>query len=439
MSRSHTHVSRAVHNSAWLLLERGITLGLHFIVGILIARYLGPEAFGSLSYAIAFVSLLAVIPYLGLASTVVQELVNDQGGQSEIIGTVVWAKMAAAVAAIALGILVATLVVDEPRDRMLILLASFSILFDVGAAIRLLFEARTDVRQVALVSIGATATASLARIVAVIAMAPLWVFAALITAQSALAAAGYLVAYRRAHRGKKFPFRWERAKQLLGKSWPLIVSSGAAVLYLKIDQVMLGQMLGMSAVGTYEVAARLSEVWYFLPTAVAASIFPRLVELRSSDPDRYRRRIKESLRYLFWLSLVIAVPVSLAAPFLVVLFFGEPFREAGAILAIHVWACPAVFMGMAIEKWFVAENLLKYLIARQLVAAALNVGLNLLLIPLYGGVGAAVATVISYTFAYYFSCFTSRRTAVAGRWMTEAIVWPLIQLFRQGRAGSTSH
>jgi PST family polysaccharide transporter len=215
---------------------------------------------------------------------------------------------------------------------------------------------------------------------------------------------------------------------LLSKSWPLIISSAAAILYLKIDQFMLGQMLGMASVGTYAVAARLSEVWYFIPAAVAAAIFPRLVELKSSDPAQYERRIKDSLRYVLWLSLAIALPVSFAAPFIIVALYGDPFREAGLILAIHVWACPAVFMGMIIEKWFVTEDLLKFLIWRQLGAATLNIALNLLLIPLYGGVGAAVATVIAYSFAYYLSCFTSRKTTSAGQWMTEAIVWPLRRL-----------
>jgi Na+-driven multidrug efflux pump len=85
-------------------------------------------------------------------------------------------------------------------------------------------------------------------------------------------------------------------------------------------------------------------------------------------------------------------------------------------------------MGMMVEKWLVSEDLLKFFIGRQLVSAALNVLLNLALIPKFGGVGSAVATVIAYTFAYYLSCFTSSKTATAGRWMSEAMIWPVLWL-----------
>ena len=421
-------------SAGWLVVERVTILLLNFLVGILVARYLAPEAFGALNYAIALVGLLAALPYLGLAGTVVQQLVLERDRQAEIMGTVMWAKAAAGLAALVLANLIAALVVQDIETRLLILLVSMSLLFDASSGIRLIFESRTDVRHLALATSFAAIATALARVGAVALQAPLWVFAAMVALQGALNALGYITLYRRLiDRHLHFPFSWERAKLLFAKSWPLIVSSAAAGIYLRIDQVMLGEMLGMASVGTYAVAARLSEVWYFLPTAVATAIFPRLVELKASDPAKYERRIRESLRYQFWLSLLIAVPVTFAAPLLIVTLYGEPYREAGLILAIHVWAFPAVFMGVVIEKWFVTEDLLKYLIGRQLLAAGVNVALNLLLIPSYGGPGAAVATVISYTLAYYLSCFTSRRTAQAGKWMTEAMLWPLLRL-RPGAA-----
>ena len=431
MTATKGHIRKALDSAGWLVVERVTVLLLNFLVGILVARYLAPEAYGTLSYAVALVGLLAALPYLGLAGTVVQQLVLERERQAEIMGTVMWSKAAAGLAALLLANLVAALAVQDGDTRLLVFLVSLSLLFDASSGIRLVFESRTDVRHLALATSFAGVAAAMARVAAVALHAHLWVFAAMVAIQSALTAFGYIVLYRRfIDKGLHFPFSKARAKLLFAKSWPLIVSSAAASIYLRIDQFMLGEMLGMASVGTYAVAARLSEVWYLLPTAIATAIFPRLVQLKESDPAKYEQRIRESLRYLFWLSLLIAVPVTFLATPLIVTLFGEPYREAGLILAIHVWACPAVFMGQIIEKWFVTEDLLKYLIGRQLMAAAVNVGLNLALIPRYGGAGAAVATVISYTLAYYVSCFTSKRTAQAGRWMTEAMFWPLLRLRR---------
>ena len=156
----------------------------------------------------------------------------------------------------------------------------------------------------------------------------------MVAVQSALTAAGYVFLYRRLiDRHRHLPFSLRRAKLLFAQSWPLIVSSAAAGIYLRIDQFMLGEMLGMASVGTYAVASRLSEVWYMLPAAVATAIFPRLVELKASDPAKYEQRIKQSLRYQFWLSLLIAVPVTFIATPLIVALYGElPADRAAALV-----------------------------------------------------------------------------------------------------------
>jgi PST family polysaccharide transporter len=435
LPRVGPHIRKALTSSAWLLGERALTLLLNFLVSILLARYLGPTNYGSLSYAIAFVALLSSISYLGFGGIVVQELVQDRQSHSETMGVVVYSKFAAALFAVILGNFIAAFIVEDARDRILIVLISFSMLFDVGLGLRLHFEALTQSRSVAVVASATSFVGAMARIVAVALAAPLWVFAAIVSAQAALAAAGYAFVYQRSVGPRsRLRFSVARAKYLFSKSWPLIISFAAATIYLKIDQFMLGQMRGMADVGVYAIAARVSEVWYVLPVAIVSSIFPRLVELRSKDQPRYEQRMRESIRFLFWLGVLVAVPVSIVAQPLIASLFGEEYRAAGRILAIHVWACPAVFMGMIVEKWFVTEELLKFFIGRQLVGAGVNVGLNLVLIPKFGGVGSAVATVIAYTIAYYFSCFTSRRTAPAGVWMTEAIFWPFIRMIGRPRA-----
>jgi O-antigen/teichoic acid export membrane protein len=429
-------VVKVLSSSGWLLSERAITLALNFLVSIVLARYLGPRDFGSLSYALAFVALLGTIPYLGFGAVVVQELVRKPGQHDETMGVVFYSKLAAASLAFGLANVIAYFVIQEPINRLLVLLISFSMLFDASVGLRLHFEARTQAAPVVAVASAANAFGAIARVGAVILMAPLWFFGAIVSIQSAIAAFGFWVIYRNSvGSGSRLLFTRMRARELFGKSWPLIISAAAATIYLKVDQFMLGQMRGMRDVGTFAVAARLSEVWYTLPIAVASSFFPRLIELRSADPARYRRRMQDSVRYLFWLGVLIALPISLLAQPVMTFLFGDPYAVSGTILAIHIWACPAVFMGIAVEKWFVAEDLLKFLIGRQLISALINVLLNLLLIPPFGGVGSAVATVVAYTFAYYLSCFTSSRTRPAGIWMSEAIVWPVIR-WRQRKQSS---
>ena len=95
---------------------------------------------------------------------------------------------------------------------------------------------------------------------------------------------------------------------------------------------------------------------------------------------------------------------------LINLLYGYEYREAGSILAIHIWSALFVFTGVGTSAWFIAEGLTYLSFRKTLLGAITNVILNLFLIPTYSGNGAAVATVISYSIAAFFSNAFSKQT-----------------------------
>ena len=185
------------------------------------------------------------------------------------------------------------------------------------------------------------------------------------------------------------------AKKLLNDSWPLMLSNIAIMVYMKIDQIMLGQMVGDKAVGIYSAASRISEVWYFIPMAVVGSVFPALLEAKKKSQDLYYERLQRLYGLMVWMSLTVALPMTFLAKPLVNLLYGEAYIESGIVLAIHIWASVFVFLGVASSNWFIAENRQILSLQRTVVGMLINIVLNLLLIPAYGVVGAAVATVIA--------------------------------------------
>jgi len=174
LRKAGPHIRKALSSSAWLLSERGLTLFLNFLVSIMLARYLGPQQYGSLSYAVAFVALLSTIPYLGFGAVVVQELVRDRNMHGVTMGVVIYSKIAAAVLAFLLANLIAQLVIHDPHDQLLVLLVSFSLLFDVSLGLRMHFEALTQARSVVVVASASTLLGAIARVVAVGTQSPLW-------------------------------------------------------------------------------------------------------------------------------------------------------------------------------------------------------------------------------------------------------------------------
>jgi len=212
----------------------------------------------------------------------------------------------------------------------------------------------------------------------------------------ALSAAALAVAYlMTGGRFRDWRFRWRTAAELLRVSWPLAVSSLAIITYMKIDQVMLGQMIGSGAVGVYAAATRISELCYFIPVGIVASVFPPLIEVRERDRALYGRRMQQIFDGMTGIALAISVPLALLSPFLVRLFFGAPYEAAGPVLAIHTWASVFVFLAAAQTPWDAAEGLTRLAMRRTLVGAGAKIALNLLLIPRFGLQGAAAATLAS--------------------------------------------
>jgi len=120
------------------------------------------------------------------------------------------------------------------------------------------------------------------------------------------------------------------------------------------------------------------------------------------------------------LSLVIAIPFAILAPLLVEMLFGVNYASSAAILRVHIWAGVAVFLGVASSQYLTAEGQQKMSLYRTLTGLIVNVALNVLLIPTYGAMGAAIATLVSY-FVATFSMIVTRDGAEQVRLMLIAM------------------
>lgn len=175
------------------------------------------------------------------------------------------------------------------------------------------------------------------------------------------------------------------------------------MIYMKIDQIMLGQMIGDEAVGIYSAAVRISEVWYFVPMAIVSSVFPAILGAKERDEVLYYKRLQRLFDLLVWISVCVALPMTFLSTTIITLIFGVAYASAGPILAVHIWAGIFVFLGVASGQWFLAENRQGLSLQRSVLGMIVNIILNTALIPQFGALGAAWATVVSYAIAAMFS------------------------------------
>ena len=416
------------------MLERVILLLTNLGVSIAVARYLGPAEFGIFQYALAFVALFGFLPYLGLDSLVTKRLVEEPGARNEIIGTTLILRLGSGAIAAVLAISISLALVTGAQNQLMIAIIAIGMIFDATLSFDLYFQSRLQSRYVAIARTVGVVVGAIIKLGCIVLRLPVEAFAAATLAQQIIQATTLTTAFRRYGFSLKL-LTWAnaRARSLLSDSWPLMLSSLGGVIFLKIDQVMLKEIAGDVETGIYAVAARLSEIWWFLPTIVGLSLYPLLVKARQHSESRYALVQQGGYDLMFWMGATIALVVSIVAGPAIVTLYGNEYARAADILVIHIWTSPIMFMGAIASRWLVLENLQMIVLSRSIVGAAVNVALNLLLIPKYGAIGAALATVFSYSFLTYVACLFNRATWPVFAKMSRAPLAPfriLIAAFR---------
>lgn len=404
---------RILGNSAWLLGDHAVRLGVGMFVGIWTARYLGPQDFGVLSFGVALVAMLGPLAALGLDTILVRRLVQAPRTRDAAIVSALAVKFGASLLVTLMAIvLVALLRPDDVRAQAIVALLAAGSLFNCLNVCDAWFAAQTRSRHIVVARNLAFLLLAAVRVALLVSSQPVQAFAAALAAETVVAGLLVLHAYR-THAGRLHfgAFSLQEARELLSDAWPLLLSGFAVILYARIDVVMLGKMRGDSEVGIYAAAVALSEAFYFLPMILASSTLPAILGARQSDPARYRARLEELYFSASWAAIILAAMLFALAPWLVNLLYGPAYRAAVAVLQIHLWALIPVFVGVVTSQYLVAENLQMLSLARTTAGLVVNVALNLLLIPRHGAVGAAVATLISYTLATYLPIAISRTHA----------------------------
>jgi len=412
-----------IGNTGWLFADKIIRLGVGLFVGAWVARYLGPARYGTLNYAQAFVSLFAVLATLGLDGIVIRDIVRDPVCREETLGSAFLLKLTGGF--LVLLLTVGSVCLLRPDDRLtwlLVTIIATGTIFQAFDVVDFWFQSQVLSKFTVIARNLAFLVVSTLKIVFILKQAPLIAFALASLTEIILAATGLVFAYRvHGYRLKFWKGSLPRAKVLLFESWPAILSGMIIMLYMRIDQIMIGQMLGPKEVGLYSAALTISEAWYFVPMAIVSSFMPSIVEAKAISESLYVDRLQKLFSLMACIGYAIAIPVTLLANVIIKMLYGATFSESAIVLTIHVWAGLFVSLGLARGPWILAEGLVKYSFATTAIGAIINIVFNFYLIPMYGIIGAALATVVAQFFAAYIANVFYSRTRVIFYKQTKAI------------------
>ena len=421
---------RYLRNTSWLFLERMVRLVVVLATGIYVARYLGDSLFGQLNYATGFVGLFFALTTMGLDEIIVRDLVKRPDKRDELLGTAAVIKLMGALLLVGL-VLTATWVRDmEHLTASLIIIIACAEVLRPLSVIDYHFMANVKADMTVRVQLAQVLFSAALKVLLVLLQAPLIWFAWVYVAENLALSLGYMLAYRSDGTSlRTWRYTSTMARYLLAESWPLIIFGIALHVQARIDQVMLGDMLGSTLgeeegyaeVGQYSVALKMIEALGFLPVIVQKSLAPAITRAKVRDETLYADRLLNQYRLMFAMFLVTAVPLYFLAEPMIVLLYGREFAPAGYLLSLFAIRLFFTNMGVAKTSFITNESLFKYSLFTAVVGAALNIGMNYFLIPPLKAIGAIWATIGSFLVSIFLLDLLFRETRANFRWMLKGI------------------
>ena len=374
-----TSYKKVIGNTGWLIFDRVLRMAVGIYVTVWVARYLGPEQFGLLNYAFALTAIISLLSTLGLEQIIIRDLVKDPSLKNVTLGTSFVLKLSGSFFSIILSILIVSLM--RPGEYLTIFIVAIiavGTLFQSSDVIDLFFKSQVESKYPVLSKSIPFIIINLFKIYLIINNAPLIAFAWAAMAEVAFGALGLIIAYRLTKNNiKEWKYTYKRAKELLSESWPLLLSGIAVLIYMRIDQIMLGQIVGDTSVGHYSAALKLSEVWYTIPIAIMNSATPIITKSYTTDLNQYYARLQKLFNLMTLIGLSLAIPTTFLAPFIIQVIYGKEYLVSAAILSIHIWTSIFVGWGLLRDMMLVTQGLVKIILVTTVVGAICNVLLNL--------------------------------------------------------------
>jgi len=421
-------LQQLVGNTGWMMGDQIARQAVGLLVGVWLARYLGPQLFGDLSYAFAVVLIVSPISMLALDSITIRRLAQDPAGRNDALGTSF--VLMAATGALSYLLTMATILLSRPDDQLihwLVGILAASMIVQAFIAIEFWFESQMQWKYTVYAKTSAFMLVNVVKIALILLKAPLIAFAWIGLAETILGSIGLLIVYhRRGFSIRAWRFSRSVAKTLLRDSWPLVLSTMLTMIYLRIDQIMIGNMIGSEELGVYSVAVRVAEAWYFIPMVISSSVFPAIVKTEAISEQLFSTQMQKLYNWMALLAYGVAVPVAFFADEIIDLLFSSAYSQAGPLLALLIWAGLFTSLGAARDVFVISKNWTRVSLVSVALGSALNIVLNYTLIPRLGAMGAVVATLISYWFAIHGTCLLLKPLRRTGWMMTKAMLCPKV-------------
>lgn len=419
--------SKILSNFSWLSFDSIFRMAISFSIGLWFARLIGPDNYGIYSFALSFIAIFSPFAKLGLDGILIRNLVKEPQKAKQYLGTTFLLKLSSSFFVAMISVI--AIMIYQPKDKttqLIVGIASLGTLFLAFDTIDFWFRSQVQSKYSVLAKGSSLLLVSVIRVIVLLKGGGIIQFALLSVVETALSGVMLVIIYQKT--GNSI-FTWKasfaHAKTLLKDSWPFILSGSFVLVYMRADQLFLKYFADNKTLGLYATAIRLSEIWNFIPLITVSSILPSITVTKQQNEKVYEEQLQKMFDLLAWVSILIAIILTLFSKQIIETLFGVAYLGASPLLSIYIWSGPFVFLSVARNAWVLNENKATFSLITTFWGATSNIILNYLLIPKWGGYGAAIATIVSYAINSHISCFFIPKMKHVGWMLTKALFIPL--------------
>ena len=396
--------TKILRNISWAVFGKLIGILNGLFIGVFIARYLGPESFGLMSYIIGYVALFSVISSFGLDNIEIRELSKKSVKVTELLGTAFRLRLIFSFLTILLIFITLLIFESDSFTVIMVMIYSSSLLLGSLNVIRNYFTAIVLNEYVVKSEIFRTIIGSFIKVLLLINDSPLEYFIIAVSFDFVLIYSGYVFSYnKKVGSIKDWVYNKKTAKFLIRQSIPMLLSGSVVLIYQKIDIIIIRDLIDNSAVGQFSVASRITDLVIFLPIVIIQTVTPILVKLHETNHSEYIRKRKQLMDLMVWGAIVLSTIITLFAEPIVLLLFGNEYAEAIPALSVMCWKIVFITLFNVSGQIIIIEGIQKFTVFRNLIGCLVSLCMNLLLIPIFGILGSAITIVLAFTFSGYFS------------------------------------
>jgi O-antigen/teichoic acid export membrane protein len=394
-----SELKKKFKNSIWILFEKASKIISYFVVGIMLARYLGPKDLGIYNLIITVITIASAFSALGLNGILIKEYVQQTK----------YSVLSAALITRGIGVLITSCVSAfilgyyfyAYIGGFLLIFLSLAVTFSLVQVVDLYFESQLKNSINAKYRVTAYVLGGTLKIYLLMNLYDYkYILFAHVVELMSLLVFGFwfltldinLIKLKL----KLSKINGVYIKSLLIKGAPLIISSVAVILYMKVDQFFIFYYMDEESVGLYSAATRLCEGFFLLSAIILPSFFPSLIKNKNYDIDQYYISLKQLVKYLVIIGSGLTFVIYFISEDIINVLYGSDYSSSYRVLAIYSLSIPIIYIGDVLSKWLIIEDLTNYSMLRHFMGLVVNIIFNIILIPIYGIEGAAIASVLAY-------------------------------------------